>query len=35
MPVNLPTNLLRNFVAIIETGSMLRAASTALVSQSA
>ena len=35
MPVNLPTNLLRNFVAIVETGSMLSAAATVFVTQSA
>jgi DNA-binding transcriptional LysR family regulator len=35
MPVNLPTNLLRNFVAIVETGSMLSASSTVFVTQSA
>ena len=35
MPINLPTNLLRNFVAIVETGSMLSASSTVYVTQSA
>lgn len=35
MPVNLPTNLLRSFVAIVETGSMLHASEQVFVSQSA
>ncbi len=35
MPVNLPTNLLRSFVAIVETGSMLSAAEQVFVTQSA
>jgi DNA-binding transcriptional LysR family regulator len=35
MPVNLPTNLLRSFVAIVETGSMLNASETVFVTQSA
>ncbi len=35
MPVNLPTNLLRSFVAIVETGSMLSAADQVFVTQSA
>jgi DNA-binding transcriptional LysR family regulator len=35
MPVNLPTNLLRSFVAIIDTGSMLHASARVFVSQSA
>jgi DNA-binding transcriptional LysR family regulator len=35
MPVNLPTNLLRSFVAIVETGSMLSAADKVFVTQSA
>jgi DNA-binding transcriptional LysR family regulator len=35
MPVNLPTNLLRSFVAIVDTGSMLHASEQVFVSQSA
>jgi DNA-binding transcriptional LysR family regulator len=35
MPVNLPTNLLRSFVAIVETGSMLNATEQVFVTQSA
>lgn len=35
MPVNLPTNLLRSFVAIVDEGSMLRAAGKVFVTQSA
>ncbi|TCM14186.1 DNA-binding transcriptional LysR family regulator [Novosphingobium sp. PhB165] len=35
MPVNLPTNLLRSFVAIVDTGSMLHASERVFVSQSA
>jgi DNA-binding transcriptional LysR family regulator len=35
MPVNLPTNLLRSFVAIVDTGSMLNAADKVFVTQSA
>ncbi len=35
MPVNLPTTLLRSFVAIVDTGSMLNAAEQVFVSQSA
>jgi DNA-binding transcriptional LysR family regulator len=35
MSVNLPTNLLRNFVAIVDTGSMLNAAEQVYVTQSA
>ncbi len=35
MPVNLPTNLLRSFVAIVETGSMLNASERVFVTQSA
>lgn len=35
MPVNLPTNLLRSFVAIVDTGSMLNAAEQVFVTQSA
>ncbi|MFT4090190.1 MAG: LysR family transcriptional regulator [Asticcacaulis sp.] len=35
MPVNLPTNLLRSFVAIVDTGSMLSAAEQVFVTQSA
>lgn len=35
MPVNLPTNLLRSFVAIVDTGSMLSAADRVFVTQSA
>jgi DNA-binding transcriptional LysR family regulator len=35
MPVNLPTNLLRSFVAIVEAGSMLNAAEQVFVTQSA
>ena len=35
MPVNLPTNLLRSFVAIVESGSMLNAAEQVFVTQSA
>ena len=35
MPVNLPTNLLRSFVAIVDTGSMLNAADHVFVTQSA
>ena len=35
MPVNLPTELLRSFVAIIETGSMLQATESVFVTQSA
>jgi DNA-binding transcriptional LysR family regulator len=35
MPVNLPTNLLRSFVAIVDTGSMLSATEHVFVTQSA
>ncbi|PNU06276.1 LysR substrate-binding domain-containing protein [Novosphingobium guangzhouense] len=35
MPVNLPTNLLRSFVAIVDAGSMLHASEHVFVSQSA
>jgi DNA-binding transcriptional LysR family regulator len=35
MPVNLPTNVLRSFVAIVDTGSMLQAADQVFVTQSA
>jgi len=35
MPVNLPTNLLRSFVAIVDTGSMLHASEQVFVTQSA
>ncbi|HWU03020.1 MAG TPA: LysR family transcriptional regulator, partial [Novosphingobium sp.] len=35
MPVNLPTNLLRSFVAIVDTGSMLGASEKVFVTQSA
>lgn len=35
MPVNLPTNLLRSFVAIVDKGSMLNAAEHVFVTQSA
>lgn len=35
MPVNLPTNILRNFVAIVDTGSMLNASDRVFVTQSA
>jgi len=35
MPVNLPTNLLRSFVAIVDAGSMLNAAEHVFVTQSA
>jgi DNA-binding transcriptional LysR family regulator len=35
MPINLPTNLLRSFVAIVDTGSMLNAADQVFVTQSA
>ena len=35
MPTNLPTNLLRSFVAIVDTGSMLSAADQVYVTQSA
>jgi DNA-binding transcriptional LysR family regulator len=35
MPVNLPTNVLRSFVAIVDMGSMLQAADTVFVTQSA
>jgi DNA-binding transcriptional LysR family regulator len=35
MPVNLPTNLLRSFVAIVDTGSMLNASEHVFVTQSA
>lgn len=35
MPVNLPTNLLRSFVAIVDTGSMLNASEQVYVTQSA
>ena len=35
MPVNLPTTLLRSFVAIVDTGSMLNAAEHVFVTQSA
>lgn len=35
MPVNLPTNLLRSFVAIVDSGSMLNAAEQVFVTQSA
>ncbi|HZU62774.1 MAG TPA: LysR substrate-binding domain-containing protein [Novosphingobium sp.] len=35
MPANLPTNLLRSFVAIVETGSMLGAADKVFLTQSA
>lgn len=35
MPVNLPTNVLRSFVAIVDAGSMLQAADQVFVTQSA
>jgi DNA-binding transcriptional LysR family regulator len=35
VPVNLPTNLLRSFVAIVDTGSMLNASEQVFVTQSA
>lgn len=35
MPVNLPTNLLRSFVAVVDTGSMLNASEQVFVTQSA
>jgi DNA-binding transcriptional LysR family regulator len=35
MPVNLPTNMLRSFVAIVDTGSMLSASEQVFVTQSA
>ena len=35
MPVNLPTNLLRSFVAIVDSGSMLNASEKVFVTQSA
>jgi DNA-binding transcriptional LysR family regulator len=35
MPVNLPTNLIRSFVAIVDTGSMLNASNQVYVTQSA
>jgi DNA-binding transcriptional LysR family regulator len=35
MPINLPTNLLRSFVAIVDTGSMLSATEHVFVTQSA
>jgi len=35
MPINLPTNLLRSFVAIVDTGSMLSATEQVFVTQSA
>ncbi len=35
MPINLPTNLLRSFVAIVDAGSMLNAAEQVFVTQSA
>lgn len=35
MPVNLPTNLLRSFVAIVDSGSMLNASEQVFVTQSA
>ena len=35
MPVNLPTNLLRSFVAIVDAGSMLNATEHVFVTQSA
>ena len=35
MPINLPTNVLRSFVAIVDAGSMLLAADHVLVTQSA
>lgn len=35
MPVNLPTNVLRSFVAIVDAGSMLQAAEQVFVTQSA
>lgn len=35
MPVNLPTNILRSFVAIVDAGSMLQAADQVFVTQSA
>lgn len=35
MPVNLPTNLLRSFVAIVDTGSMLNASEQVFLTQSA
>lgn len=35
MPINLPTNLLRSFVAIVDNGSMLSAADKVFVTQSA
>lgn len=35
MPINLPTNLIRSFVAIVDTGSMLNASNQVFVTQSA
>lgn len=35
MPVNVPTNLLRSFAAIVDTGSMLNASEHVFVTQSA
>jgi len=35
MPINLPTNLIRSFVAIVDTGSMLNASNHVYVTQSA
>src|ERR1700722_19129534 len=35
MPVNLPTNVLRSFVAIVDSGSMLSASARVFVTQSA
>ena len=35
MAVNLPTNMLRSFVAIVDSGSMLNAAEQVFVTQSA
>jgi len=35
MPINLPTNLLRNFIAIVDAGSMLSASTQVYVTQSA
>lgn len=35
MPINLPTNILRSFVAIVDTGSMLQASDRVYVTQSA
>ena len=35
MPINLPTNLIRSFVAIVDTGSMLNASNHVFVTQSA